>query len=67
MSKVFYKYLKDKAIIEIWWLRIGIRAGWISKPYCATHDGNYEYMSEDERKEWDEGGDPCHYAMSMLE
>jgi hypothetical protein len=33
-----------------YWLRIGIKAGWISKPYCMTHDGNYEYMSEEERE-----------------
>ena len=48
------------------WLRIGIRMGWISKPYCMTHEGNYEYMNEEEREEWDEGGDPCHTAISIL-
>jgi len=49
-----------------YWLRIGIKAGWISKPYCATHDGNYEYMTDEEREEWDEGNDPCHVSISVL-
>jgi hypothetical protein len=48
------------------WLRVGVKAGWISTPYCMTHDGNYEYMSEEERKEWDEGNDPCHVSISVL-
>lgn len=48
------------------WLRMGMRMGWVSKPYCATHDGNYEYMTEEEREEWDEGNDPCHVTVSIL-
>ena len=43
-----------------YWLLLGVKMGWISKPYCMTHDGNYEYMTEEEREEWDEGNDPCH-------
>jgi hypothetical protein len=50
-----------------YWLLIGIKMGWISKPYCATHDSNYEYMTEEEREEWEEGNDPCHVAISVLE
>jgi hypothetical protein len=50
-----------------YWLHLGIKMGWISKPYCMTHDGNYEYMTEEERKEWDDGGDPCHVAISILD
>jgi hypothetical protein len=50
-----------------YWLLIGIKMGWISKPYCATHDGNYEHMTEEEREEWDEGNDPCHVAISVLQ
>lgn len=48
------------------WLRIGILAGWASMPYCATHDGGYEYMTDEEREDWDAGGDPCHVAVSIL-
>ena len=49
------------------WLRVGVKAGWISAPYCATHDGNYNYMTEEEAREWDEGGDPCHLTISLLQ
>ena len=48
------------------WLRIGVKMKWVSPPYCATHDGNYNYMTEEEVKEWDNGGDPCHLAISVL-
>lgn len=48
------------------YLKVGENLGWISKPYCMTHEGNYDYMSEEEREEWDEGGDPCHIAISVL-
>ncbi len=44
-----------------------MKAGWISPPYCMTHDGNYDYMSEEEAEEWDKGGDPCHVAISVLD
>ena len=49
------------------WLTFGIKRGWISPPYCMTHDGNYEFMTEEERQEWDEGGDPCHTTVSILD
>ena len=49
------------------WLNFGIKRGWISPPYCATHDGNYDYMTEEEREEWDAGGDPCHVSISVLQ
>ena len=48
------------------WLYVGIKLGYVSKPYCATHEGNYEYMTEEEREEWDNDGDPCHVAVSVL-
>ena len=48
------------------WLRVGVKAGWINTPYCMTHDGNYDWMDEEEVKEWDEGGDPCHVTVSVL-
>ena len=49
------------------WLRVGVKAGWISPPYCATHDGNYDWMTKEEADEWEEGGDPCHVAISVLQ
>jgi hypothetical protein len=42
-------------IIE--WLQMGIEKGWISEPFCNTHDGGP--ITEEEDKEWDEGYDPC--------
>jgi hypothetical protein len=32
-----------------------------------THDGNYDWMTEEEKEEWDIGGDPCHLAISLLQ
>jgi len=49
-----------------WWFKIGIKAGWITDSYCATHDGGYEYMSEEERQELEEGGDPCQVVVTVL-
>lgn len=40
------------------WLQNGISRGWITDPFCSTHDGD-PFMSEEEAQEWEEGGDPC--------
>ena len=48
------------------WLNIGVKLKWVSPPYCNTHIGNYEYMTEEEESEWEEGGDPCHTSISVL-
>lgn len=37
------------------WLANGIDRGWVSDPYCHTHDGGYEFMSEEEIEEWEAG------------
>jgi len=51
---------------EIWdWLQIGIDKGWISEPFCYTHDGD-PYMTEEEQQEWEEGGDPCSPVLKIL-
>ena len=49
------------------WLGFGIKRNWITKPLCATHEGTYEYESEESRREWDEGGDPCTHVLLLLE
>ena len=36
------------------WLMIGIKLGFVSPAYCATHD------------ECNEENDPCHLAVSIL-
>ena len=37
------------------WLENGIERGWVTPPYCNTHDGGYEYMGEEEQEEWGKG------------
>ena len=48
------------------WLTNGIERGWISDPYCHTHDGGMQYMSEEEIEEWDAGGDPCEHVIRIF-
>ena len=40
------------------WINNGIDRGWITEPFCSTHDGD-PYMSDEEAQAWEEGGDPC--------
>jgi hypothetical protein len=47
------------------WLQVGVDNGWISEPFCNTHDGD-PYMTEEEEKEWEEGGDPCLPVVKLL-
>lgn len=48
------------------WLQVGMNNGWVSKPYCNTHDGGYEYFTDWEKEQWDEGGDPCQTVIRVL-
>jgi hypothetical protein len=50
-----------------YWLWLGEKMGWVSPIVCATHDGTYEWESEENRREWDEGFDPCTHVMVVLE
>lgn len=47
------------------WLTIGIDNGWVSDPFCYTHDGD-PYMTEEEEQEWEDGGDPCCPVLKIL-
>lgn len=49
------------------WLITGIENGWISEPYCNTHDGGFEYMTQEEINEWEAGGDPCCVVVRLIE
>lgn len=50
----------------VWeWMQIGIDNKWISEPFCYTHDGD-PYMTEEEEKEWQDGGDPCSPVIKIL-
>jgi hypothetical protein len=48
------------------WLTNGIERGWVSDPYCHTHDGGMQYMSEEEIEEWEAGGDPCEHVVRIF-
>ena len=41
--------------------------GWVSPIVCATHEGTEQYESEENRLEWEYGGDPCVHVMVVLE
>lgn len=56
----------DKDISLGDWLEIGQEKGWISQPFCFTHDGD-SYMTEEEEAEWEEGGDPCCQVVKFLQ
>jgi hypothetical protein len=57
---------RDDVIDEVWtWLQIGIDKGWVTEPFCNTHDGD-PYMTEEEEKEWEDGGDPCLPVIKIL-
>jgi hypothetical protein len=48
------------------WINNGIDRGWITEPFCNTHDGD-PYMNEEEQKEWESGGDPCQVVFKIKE
>jgi hypothetical protein len=70
MSDEFDEILKDIQNIESdfdefeIWLENGIERGWVTEPFCNTHDGD-PYMNEEEQKEWEEGGDPCQVVLKI--
>ncbi len=72
MSEEFEEILKDIQNMESdfdefeIWLENGIERGWVTPPYCNTHDGGYEYMDEEEVEEWDQGGDPCCHVIRLM-
>jgi hypothetical protein len=48
------------------WINNGIDRGWITEPFCNTHDGD-PYMTEEEMQEWEDGGDPCQVVFRIKE
>jgi hypothetical protein len=49
----------DKAFFA--WLKDGI-----SDPFCSTHDQD-PAMTDEEREEWEAGGDPCCPVVRLIE
>jgi hypothetical protein len=72
MSEDFEKILKDMQRIDAEskefeiWIQNGIDRGWITEPFCNTHDGD-PYMTEEEEQEWESGGDPCQVVFKIKE
>lgn len=72
MSEEFEEILKDIQNTEAdfnefeIWLENGIERGWITEPFCNTHDGD-PYMSDEEQEEWESGGDPCQVVFKIKE
>jgi len=70
MNEDFEEMLKDIRNIESnfdefeIWLENGIERGWITEPFCNTHEGD-PYMTEEEQQEWEEGGDPCQVVLKI--
>ena len=48
------------------WVKLGIAKGWISEQYCATHDGGYDFLSDEEKVEYEEGVDVCEQVFKIL-
>lgn len=48
------------------WVEYGIEKGWVHPSFCYTHDGD-PYMTEEEQKEWEEGGDPCAHVLKFIQ
>jgi hypothetical protein len=46
------------------WLQNGIDRGWVTEPFCSTHDGD-PYMTEEESQAWEDGGDPCMVCVKL--
>ena len=46
------------------WLDNGIDRGWITEPFCNTHEGD-PFMTEEESEEWESGGDPCQVVLKI--
>lgn len=46
------------------WLENGIERGWVTEPFCNTHEGD-PYMTEEEEAEWESGGDPCQVVVKF--
>ena len=52
---------------EFWqWFQKGVDNDWITDTFCLTHDAGYEQMTDEERQEWEDGGDPCCHVVKFL-
>jgi hypothetical protein len=63
-EKIFNPFFGTMEVNLEPWITTGIDNGWISRPVCSTHDG--VPTTHDEDVEWEEGGDPCIYAVRLF-
>jgi hypothetical protein len=47
------------------WLQVGMDNGWVTEPFCNTHDID-PAMGEEEQEEWEAGGDPCQHVLRIM-
>jgi hypothetical protein len=47
------------------WLNKGIESGWITEPFCNTHEID-PGMDEEEQEEWEQGFDPCQHVVRIM-
>jgi hypothetical protein len=47
------------------WLRQGIDEGWVTEPFCNTHEID-PGMGEEEQQQWDDGLDPCQHVIRIM-
>jgi hypothetical protein len=72
MNEEFDEILKDIQALESdydefeIWMENGIKRGWITEPFCNTHEGDI-YMTDEEMQEWETGGDPCQVVFKIKE
>jgi len=58
---------KKQSDKDFWnWYEEGIKNEWITPTFCETHDGRYEYMTDEERSEYEDGGDPCMVVTRVI-
>ena len=48
------------------WLALGLEKGWITEPFCNTHEG-YQFLTDEQEEEFNEGGDPCVVVIQIKE
>jgi len=47
------------------WVWQGVEKGWVSPPFCMTHDGD-NFLTKEEEEMWEEGGDPCTPVLKLI-
>ena len=48
------------------WVQYGIAKGWVTDSFCTTHEVD-PYMTDEEERAWEYGGDPCMVVLKVLD